>query len=406
MADQEKPPKGEVDNCRHRLLKYCRGQGLDLGMGVTKIKPDAIGIDLYSPYADMHEDARILKNYPDDYFDFVFSSHLLEELQNTEATLREWIRVLKPGGNLVLYQADKDVYYPLGHPQCNKRHIHHFGWEDLWSIFQSIGGMSLVHHDKFNLHPYNEWSFELVVRKGTLSEPEIPMEGISLLIPTLNRPKNLEDFTMSVEQTAKVHDQIEILYGIHADDIVSKTKIEELKGRVKISVRAEIIDRHPDGVHLSFLWNQIYPRAKFPILGYFGDDVIFRTPGWDEEVRKEFAADKRLLVCCNDCYQHGSQATLYFTHKIVHDAFGFYLPMKFRRWFMDTFLDRVFRHSGKFRYREDIVTEHMHPERFPERTDDVYRAMNHHKQADQALWESPENIKDIEKYIQILKAIP
>ena len=66
MADQEKPPKGEVDNCRHRLLKYCRGQGLDLGMGVTKIKPDAIGIDLYSPYADMHEDARILKNYPDD----------------------------------------------------------------------------------------------------------------------------------------------------------------------------------------------------------------------------------------------------------------------------------------------------------------------------------------------------
>ena len=37
-------PRGETDNCRNRLLKYCDGQGLDLGCGNVKIKIDAIGI--------------------------------------------------------------------------------------------------------------------------------------------------------------------------------------------------------------------------------------------------------------------------------------------------------------------------------------------------------------------------
>jgi hypothetical protein len=59
--------RGEVDHCRHRLMKYCRGQGLDLGCGNSKIRIDAIGIDLYSQMADMNCDARLLDQYPDEY---------------------------------------------------------------------------------------------------------------------------------------------------------------------------------------------------------------------------------------------------------------------------------------------------------------------------------------------------
>ena len=62
-------PKGETDHCRNRLLKYCKGQGLDLGCGMTKIRPNAIGIDLLSPLADMRTDARLLPCYPDEHFD-------------------------------------------------------------------------------------------------------------------------------------------------------------------------------------------------------------------------------------------------------------------------------------------------------------------------------------------------
>jgi predicted SAM-dependent methyltransferase len=156
-------PRGETDLCRNRLIKYCEGQGVDLGCGNVKIKPDAIGIDLYHPAADMHEDVRDLSCYPSNHFDFVYSSHMLEELEHTEATLRDWLRIIKPGGYLVLYQADRDLYFPIGNPQCNVAHKHHFKWDDLWKILETIGGVNLVEH---GTHPeLKEWSFELVVKK-------------------------------------------------------------------------------------------------------------------------------------------------------------------------------------------------------------------------------------------------
>jgi predicted SAM-dependent methyltransferase len=160
-------PKGETDNCRDRLVKYCEGQGLDIGCGVTKIKPEAIGIDLYHPDADMHVDARTLDFYPANHFDFIYSSHLLEELQNTEATLRDWLRIIKIGGRIVLYQADRDFYFPLGAPECNPSHKHHFIWEDLWAIFKKITGVKLIHYKRYGSKVIegSEWSFELVVQK-------------------------------------------------------------------------------------------------------------------------------------------------------------------------------------------------------------------------------------------------
>jgi len=103
--------------------------------------------------------------YPDSHFDFVYSSHLLEEIQDTEPTLREWLRVLKDGGHIILYQVDKEYYHPLGDPRCNQRHIHHFSWEELWKIFQNIGGVELIHHARYDMEMYGEWSFELVVQK-------------------------------------------------------------------------------------------------------------------------------------------------------------------------------------------------------------------------------------------------
>ena len=87
--------KGETDLCRNRLLKYCNGQGLDLGCGNVKIKPEAIGIDLLSPIADMNVDARIMPYYPNNHFDYIYSSHLLEEIGDVEGALREWLRIIK-----------------------------------------------------------------------------------------------------------------------------------------------------------------------------------------------------------------------------------------------------------------------------------------------------------------------
>jgi predicted SAM-dependent methyltransferase len=407
-------PKGETDLCRGRLLKYCAGQGVDLGCGNVKIKPDAIGIDLYHPNADMHEDVRDLSCYPKGHFDYVYSSHMLEELENTEATLREWLRILKPGGYLVLYQADRDLYYPLGDPRCNSNHKHHFKWGELWAILEKIGNTELVQHAVYSEEPYKEWSFELVVRKAAPNQPKIEtksepktLEGISFLIPTLNRPKNIEDFTLSVDRMTTNPQNIEIVFGIHEEDTASKAKIEEMKSKVKIEIRAELINRYSDGkCHLTFLWNQLYVKSKYPIVGYFGDDVIFQTPGWDEEVRKEFTKDKAILFYANDVYvQKGALATLFFTHKAIHEKTGYYLNEHFRRWYMDTWWDSLFRNAGKTVYKPDIHWAHIHPDAFPEKLDATYRAMetDNYKVADGRYWSSPENVAEMQRVINIIK---
>lgn len=396
--------KGETDHCRHRLMKYCRGQGVDLGCGNTRIKMDAIGIDLNNPNADMKADARVLSQFPDEHFDYVFSSHLLEELQNTEATLKEWLRILKPDGYMVLYQADKALYYPLGHPNCNPTHKHHFSWQDLWAVFEHIGGVKLVHH---GAHPENrEWSFELVVRKdGPLSEERAKHgQGISILVPTLNRPDSVETFAKAVDETTDDPSNVEIVYGVHEDDNASIERIPHVDSQTKISVRHEIIDRFHDGKpHLSFLWNQIFDKAKYPIVGYFGDDVIFKTPGWDKEVRQEMK-DRSVMVLCNDVHvQKGKQATLFFTHRTFHEKVGYYLSMNFRRWFADTMWDMVYKGSGRLHYREDIITEHLHPDKFPERVDDTYKNMDHFKEDDRRVWNQEGSRQEAIRCSDILK---
>jgi Uncharacterized protein conserved in bacteria len=115
----------------------------------------------------MREDARDLSFYPDNHFDYIYSSHLLEELENTEETLKGWLQIVKPGGNIVLYQADRDFYHPIGTPECNPAHKHHFVWEDLWEIFKKITGVKLIHYKRYGskVKEGSEWSFELIIQK-------------------------------------------------------------------------------------------------------------------------------------------------------------------------------------------------------------------------------------------------
>jgi ubiquinone/menaquinone biosynthesis C-methylase UbiE len=51
--------------------------------------------------------------------DFVYSAHLLEHVQDFESALREWWRVIKPGGYLVLYLPHKKFYPNIGVPGSN-----------------------------------------------------------------------------------------------------------------------------------------------------------------------------------------------------------------------------------------------------------------------------------------------
>lgn len=93
---------GAVEGARYLASKFCVGNGVDIGCGIWPIE-GARPIE-----NNNDENAYILKD-ADATLDYVFSSHLLEHLDEPERALREWARALKKGGVLLLY---------LPHPAC------------------------------------------------------------------------------------------------------------------------------------------------------------------------------------------------------------------------------------------------------------------------------------------------
>ena len=84
--------------------KFCRGKGLDIGYGGDKLCDNCQGWDIEDG------DAGTLKGLADNSFDFVYSSHCLEHLDNADEALKNWWRVVKTGGYLILYLPERDLF--------------------------------------------------------------------------------------------------------------------------------------------------------------------------------------------------------------------------------------------------------------------------------------------------------
>ena len=148
----EDPQGGESLKCRWDVVPYIRGKGIDIGCGTTKVLPHAIGIDSLKDVelfgVDMNpdlvcEDATNLA-IPDADLDFVFSSHLLEHIEDTRAALTEWWRCLKVDGYLVLYLPHADLYPRIGQPGSNPDHKHDFLPSDIRMHMQEVGALGVT----------------------------------------------------------------------------------------------------------------------------------------------------------------------------------------------------------------------------------------------------------------------
>jgi SAM-dependent methyltransferase len=90
--------------------KYIKGSGIDIGCGrlgsngADIIEPNAM------PWDKDNGDATFLIGVENNSFDYVYSSHCLEHINNPYLALKNWFRILKPEGYLILYVPHRDLY--------------------------------------------------------------------------------------------------------------------------------------------------------------------------------------------------------------------------------------------------------------------------------------------------------
>jgi len=92
---------------------YFVGKGIDVGG-----KPDPLAA-YQALFPQMKEcrtwdledgDAQYMASVPDNSVDFIHSSHCLEHLHDPVESIRNWLRVLRKGGHLIIAIPDEDLY--------------------------------------------------------------------------------------------------------------------------------------------------------------------------------------------------------------------------------------------------------------------------------------------------------
>ena len=180
------PQGNETAKVHDRIAPFVAGRGLDLGCGFWKLKVPKTGKDFClgvdsayhgsAPDVDVNCDVTSLDLFTDESFDYIYSSHTLEDMPYPAAVLKEWWRVLKPGGNLILYlpltkdvakslgREDWENFYPnKGEPLANPAHQHDYSPEEIKGFVSQCGPVEILVDEVRG--EKEEYSFLQVYRK-------------------------------------------------------------------------------------------------------------------------------------------------------------------------------------------------------------------------------------------------
>lgn len=176
---------------------------------------------------------------------------------------------------------------------------------------------------------------------------------ISLLVPTRGRRAGFQRFAESAFETATNKEDLEIVARIDDDDLDTYGGLE-IPGVFWVP---------GPRITLSECWNDAFRASRGEIFGHMGDDIIFRTPGWDQMVRDVFDQyqDKIVFVHGDDGgHPNGKN---FGTHGFLHQrwvwATGYFVPPYFSSDWADTWNNDVANALDR-RVFVDILTEHMH----------------------------------------------
>jgi len=189
MYEQSKAAKRRFDDGNFHN-RYFIGEGIDIGCGednLGRLGHVFRGIRSVRGWDMPDGDAQYLATIADNTFDFATSFHCLEHMVDPVVALKNWIRVVKAGGYLVITIPDEEMYEQEFWPsRFNSDHKWSFTLRSNSMMPKSINVLDLCkqsgalvekiemirdfYYDHIKgqdqtLHPCIESSIEIVMRK-------------------------------------------------------------------------------------------------------------------------------------------------------------------------------------------------------------------------------------------------
>ncbi len=185
-----------------------------------------------------------------------------------------------------------------------------------------------------------------------------PSPTFSLIVPTRQRTGQLRRLLDSLAETAAHPKRLEIVLVVDEDDAASVVFCHDALA-VKLVVVAP-------GLPMGALNMAGYEAASAPYLMLLNDDVVARTPRWDETVLSWFRAfpDEILLIHTNDLIFKDELCTFPLVSHAFCELAGGLCPREYVRYRIDDHIGDVFNLLavlGERRtiYLPDIVFEHL-----------------------------------------------
>jgi hypothetical protein len=141
---------------------------------------------------------------------------------------------------------------------------------------------------------------------------------ISICLATRERPEAFLDMCKSAIMTADRPHKIEFVSYHDEDDDFSDYKY--------IGNHTEVVGKRRT---ISEMMNRCFHFAKGDIYMYIADDFVFKTYGWDTDVRAAFeqSRDKIILVCPNNKdWSRWGFGVVGFVHRKWIETLGYFIP--------------------------------------------------------------------------------
>lgn len=211
---------------------------------------------------------------------------------------------------------------------------------------------------------------------------------IALITPTRGRPQRFAEMVASALATAAQSTRVAVYSMLDADDPELGGYLDPLAPQTVATVQGDrrLLSR-------AFQWGA--ERALndgADVLMMNGDDVLFRTPGWDSKVLEAFARYPDGLALIYPADGNGNQGgdgdvrgNHWFVTRCWVKVVGCFCPSVFEHFCSDTVPEKIAKQAGRLVSLPEVLVEHMHFKYLKSQKDETYAYARTRDAADRSM---------------------